>query len=422
MCWPCCHNAIYRLQNDGTLVWKKDWSSQYGQSASFIRVVVTDGTYIYAGGTRVSPTGTSGDASEVFTVRCYDGNGAVVWETDVGANVHSMLFVSGVGLYVGHLPSHNVADAVTLTRNTGTSTVTLFDEVGGAPSVNNSDSAATIQATLEAQPRLTGLVSVSGASFAAGMSFTFDSSLGSTYSSRRPAILPGPGSNFTLTCSSIADLTLLDESDGSVLWTAWIENGRPSTGQLNGLTALCPFGSNVLATIGTDQFSTGNALFEINSSGSVVSSHNIGAGAVGVIRGLVSDGSSNYFVGLTGVGATVTKYNSSHVLQWSTGRLAPLTIEGSDCWARSAAGTFKKLSAAAGADLATITGTGTYEDLAIRSDSAYVLARGTTSSVNDRAQGWDASYAKEWNYGDGAKNGLSVIQFDGDIIGAGERT
>lgn len=455
MClWPCCHHAIYRLaESDGSLIWRKDWGKVYGTffqgggsyvtaggvplvvPTSYARALATDGTNIYAGGSRSSPSGLVADC---FSVMALDGDGVELWRTDVGAQVHSLLYLAGVGLVVGHDITHESADPVVITRLAGTTNVRLHDETGTEISALNSASAATVQAGLETIPALTGKVTVSGSSWAAGYSFTFDASLfGPT--DRRRMLIAGPGTQLTCDSASAADVTILDVSDGSIIGSGLAEGNR--VGQniadyygvglvgtarvplLAGVRSLGQFGSGFLAGFNTDP--SGNSVAEMTTAAAVSTKRNIGNGIS--FKSLAWDGThaftSNHQSSVSV--PRVRKYDPSFTQLWGALNVSyPLAIEGVDCWVQGgglSVGPGRRRGAD-GIQIQTFpSATGIYLDFVVLSGGGYAMAEGDTLTPVHGVNRFNSSRVKVWNFNNTGQVMYGVLEFDGDVIACGDR-
>ncbi len=446
MCWwpCCCKGHVHRLTASGSKVWHAFWDARYHWTAlpTHPLLAATDGTDVFVIGTRASATNSPADS---YGVRAYDGaDGTVLWETDVGAEPLDIRYISGAGVVVSHMASFPIANAITLTTAAASNiSIATFYGNGGA-TLTSSSTASNVDTYLEAISGLSGKVSVTGTNFAGGFAITFDSSLAGP-TGLFPVINLRQGSPQVFTGTTVAatglrNVTCLDPSDGSVLWTAMV---GPSSATNYTAMAVSEHSSGLAVTYGITGAS--NNLAILDTSGSILSNVALpGYTVVGTLRGrsLVCDGAD--YIYLRGVSADVrvSKYNSSLVHQWTTGAsgelfTGPLLLDGSDVWVTKFVGspTFayrrhQKLAGASGSVLDTFdahipyspgsylphinTAANLATAIAPLTDGGFMTCGGNSPAYI--ASKWDSSFALAKDIKCRSKRGTHVMAFDDDCI------
>lgn len=445
MCWPCCHKAIYRLDaSTGTVIWSRDWGpSLYTASTVTWGTHFTDGdtpasldsdgTYIYAGGGIASLTG---NLSDTFNVMKLDGDGQLLWTQDVGSRVLQVMYVSGIGVVVCH-DLAMASGSYTIVSPPFAGGWYLADVYGDTAIMTSSDNAATVQANLEAIPQFTGLVSVSGSNIVSGLTITLDSSLfGPT--GRRPAMWAVAAKD-TVHATRYG-VTVLDASDGSILWGADPLDGvrNASTGY-EGTCSCVGYGSNVLIQHHRTTSTSSDGLKEYDSSGSLMSSY---AGYWGrTKKSLTSNGTdvfaSNYEYSRPLVQQGMQRFTSPWGFWNGVYQHGVIVADGSNCWQPSF------FSASSGGSPGS-SGNHIAPALFLGSSGAYSARQPDTSVNPPEAPEFyndmclitgskyaitqhvgcllrDASYANLWTFSDGSFKGQAVCDYGGDVIYAQQR-
>lgn len=277
--WPCCGRSLYRMYGtDGSILWVRDWGEPYRGSlganniTGAIRSVDTDGTNIFAGGGRASTRVNLAEGS-AFSVRCYDGSGNKLWESDVGGGVRQLALIPGVGLAVSHYPSISIGDAVTCVGNASGASILdeLYSELtSAATGMSGSATPADILANYNRAPMLKNKVTVGGSTLGGTITLNFDSSLYSSTGLRPLCYLQGAG---TVSCPSLANFTLLNPATGAVVWRARVGTTLSAPG------AMAPLGGNICVRISPAGLAIGGIigggapdLQFVNSSGALIAS------------------------------------------------------------------------------------------------------------------------------------------------------